>query len=68
MKQAPILYFSAAQVNILSLSIFLAGALDRQVIISTHDERFYKLVSRKIDPQYFNSKFFELGTFGQIKK
>lgn len=103
-KEAPILYFSSAQVNMLSLSIFLAGALeeqgefntifmddpiqhldginllsfidllriittslDRQVVISTHDERFYKLVSRKIDPQYFKSKFIELETFGKLK-
>ncbi|NIK24979.1 AAA family ATPase [Paenibacillus lupini] len=103
-RNAPILYFSSAQVNMLSLSIFLAGALedqgeintifmddpiqhldginllsfidllriistsmDRQVIISTHDERFFKLVNRKIDPKYFKSKFIELETFGKVK-
>ncbi|SHK18817.1 AAA family ATPase [Desulforamulus aeronauticus] len=102
-KEAPILYFSAAQVNILSLSIFLAGALesecnintifmddpiqhldsinmlsfidllrnittslDRQVIISTHDERFFNLVKKKIDPSYFNSKFIKLNSYGSV--
>lgn len=104
-KLAPILYFSAAQVNILSLSIFLAKALlkdqeglntifmddpiqhldnlnilsfidllrtitnniDKQVIISTHNENFYKLIKRKMDPEYTSSKFIELESFGKIK-
>jgi DNA repair protein SbcC/Rad50 len=102
---APILYFSAAQVNILSLSIFLAKALikeqeglntifmddpiqhldnlnilsfidllrtitinlDKQVIISTHNENFYKLIKRKMDPEYTSSKFIELESFGKLK-
>lgn len=101
---APILFFSAAQVNILSLSIFLAKALireeglntifmddpiqhldnlnilsfidllrsitnklDKQVILSTHNENFYKLIKRKMDPKYTKSKFIELESFGKIK-
>lgn len=102
---APILYFSAAQVNILSLSIFLAKALikeedglntifmddpiqhldnlnilsfidllrtitvnlDKQVIISTHNENFYKLIKRKMDPNYTSSKFIEFESFGKLK-
>mgnify|MGYP001034318999 CR=1 FL=1 len=104
-KLAPILYFSSAQVNILSLSIFLARALieeheglntifmddpiqhldnlnilsfidllrtitvhlDKQVILSTHNENFYKLIKRKMDPEFTNSKFIELESFGKIK-
>lgn len=104
-KLAPILYFSAAQVNILSLSIFLAKALikeqeglntifmddpiqhldnlnilsfidllrtitnqlDKQVILSTHNENFFKLIKRKMDPEYTKSKFIELESFGKIK-
>ncbi|MGS2776976.1 AAA family ATPase [Robertmurraya sp. GLU-23] len=104
-KLAPILYFSAAQVNILSLSIFLAKGLimkeeglntifmddpiqhldnlnilsfidllrtitndlDKQVILSTHNENFYKLIKRKMDPSFTKSKFIELESFGKIK-
>lgn len=91
---SPILYFSAAQTNILSLSVFLASALhakddegnpvnvimiddpiqsmdsinilstidllrsiclqfDKQVIISTHDENFFKLLQRKIQHKFW---------------
>jgi DNA repair protein SbcC/Rad50 len=104
-KLAPVLYFSAAQVNILSLSIFLANALlkdqnglntvfmddpiqhldnlnilsfidllrtitnqlDKQVILSTHNENFYKLIRRKMDPDFTKSKFIELESFGKIR-
>lgn len=102
---SPILYFSAAQTNILSLSVFLASALhakddegnpvnvimiddpiqsmdsinilstidllrsiclqfDKQVIISTHDENFFKLLQRKIPTQILGSKFLQLEKFG----
>ncbi|PFW58412.1 hypothetical protein COL13_05955 [Bacillus cereus] len=105
-KLSPILYFSAAQVNVLSLSIFLAKALieeqkglntifmddpiqhldnlnilsfidllrtitvnlDKQVIISTHNENFFKLIKRKMDPDFTSSKFIELESFGKIKR
>jgi DNA repair protein SbcC/Rad50 len=103
---APVLYFSAAQVNILSLSIFLAKALlkkheglntifmddpiqhldnlnilsfidllrtiteklDKQIILSTHNENFYKLIKRKLDPRYTSSKFIEFESFGKIRR
>lgn len=95
--EAPILYLSSAQINILSLSIFLASAientsefntilmddpvqhldglnilsfidliriicfiLDKQVIISTHDQGFFNLCQRKIDADYFSAKYFDL--------
>lgn len=103
----PILYLSSAQVNILSLSIFLAKALqnkdvmintifmddpiqyldsinvlsfidllrsittdkelDRQVVISTHDENFFNLLKKKFDSEYYNSKFIEFESYGQLK-
>ncbi len=103
----PILYLSSAQVNILSLSIFLAKALqnkdvmintifmddpiqyldsinvlsfidllrsittdkliDRQVVISTHDENFFNLLRKKFDPEYYNSKFIEFESYGKLK-
>ena len=105
---APSLYFSTAQLNILSLSIFLAKALnvkdndgnsidcifiddpiqsmdsinilstidlfrsiivnlDKQIILSTHDENFQSLLKKKIPTNLFKSKFFELETFGKVK-
>lgn len=104
---SPILYFSAAQTNILSLSVFLANALHakddkgnsidvilvddpiqsmdsinvlstidllrsiclkfgKQIIISTHDENFFRLLQRKIPSQVFGSKFFQLEKFGVV--
>lgn len=103
----PVLYLSSAQVNILSLSIFLAKALqnkdimvntifmddpiqyldsinvlsfidllrsittdkelDRQVVISTHDENFFNLLKKKFDSEYYNSKFIEFESYGQLK-
>ncbi len=104
---SPLLYFSAAQLNILSLSIFLASALNattpegkpldtiliddpihsmdsinilstidlfriisstlnKQIIISTHDENFYELLKRKIPVESCSSKFLKLTTFGKV--
>ena len=101
----PILYLSSAQINILSLSIFLAKALqkgnsvvdtifmddpvqyldsinilsfidllrvmiskdgiDRQVVISTHDDNFFRLLKKKFDPGFYTSKFIEFETYGK---
>ena len=104
-RVSPILYLSSAQVNILSLSIFLARSLqsndnalntifmddpiqhldsiniltfidllrtittemDRQIILSTHNDSFYRLIKKKIDPEYFNAKYLELETYGILK-
>lgn len=103
----PVLYLSSAQVNILSLSIFLAKALqnkdvmintifmddpiqyldsinvlsfidllrsittdkqlDRQVVISTHDENFFNLLKKKFNPHYYNSKFIAFESYGKLK-
>lgn len=96
-ETAPILYLSSAQVNVLSLSIFLASAIEnteefntilmddpvqhldginilsfidllriisftmnKQIVISTHDQTFYNLCKRKIDSKYFAAKYFDL--------
>ncbi|MNE61269.1 hypothetical protein D3C80_1564710 [compost metagenome] len=103
---APSFHFSSAQLNILSLSIFLARAiharnaetpidtiliddpihsmdsinilstidilrnisnnLNKQIIISTHDENFFRLLKKKIPEQLYNSKFIELETYGKV--
>jgi DNA repair exonuclease SbcCD ATPase subunit len=102
----PSLYLSSAQINILSLSIFLAKALqnkdtmintifmddpiqyldsinvlsfidlirtittdkdiDRQVVISTHDENFFKLLQRKFDTAFYHSKFIRFDSYGKV--
>ncbi|MDX5476731.1 MAG: hypothetical protein LPK00_14455 [Bacillaceae bacterium] len=56
--------------NILSFIDLLrtiTNDLDKQVILSTHNENFYKLIKRKMDPSFTKSKFIELESFGQIK-
>jgi exonuclease SbcC len=104
----PNLYFSTAQLNILSLSIFLAKALNamdnkgkpvdcifiddpiqsmdninvlstidllrsivinfnKQIILSTHDDSFHKLLQRKIPENLFKAKYIELETVGRVK-
>ena len=104
----PTLYFSSAQLNALSLSIFLAKAInvrdpeskkpidsifvddpiqamdsinilsvidllrsiavnfDKQIILSTHDENFYKLLQKKVPNSIFDSKFIELESYGKV--
>lgn len=107
-RTVPSLYFSTAQVNILSLSIFLARALktkdhqkepvdcifiddpiqsmdsinilsfidlfrgitlslDKQLIVSKHEENFHLLLQKKIPSELFKSKFIEFETFGKLK-
>lgn len=100
----PLLYNSSGQISILSLSIFLAKALQtkddldtiflddpiqyldavnilsfidllrtiiaqekRQIVLSTHDKNFYQLLQKKLDSEYYNSKFIELESYGKIK-
>lgn len=106
---SPVIYFSSAQLNILSLSVFLSRAInakdnlgnpldliliddpiqamdsinilsiidllrsislkfDKQIIISTHDENFYRLLQRKIPSTYFDSKFFRLSSYGVVEQ
>ena len=103
---SPVVYLSSAQVNILSLCIFLSKVLSeknttfntifiddpiqhldginllsfidvlrtittdmgRQIVISTHNEQFYKLLKVKMDEKYYPSKFIELTSTGKIKE
>ncbi len=109
-KSTPALYFSSAQINILSLSVFLARALktvnpktnetvkcifvddpiqsmdsinilsfidlfrsltvnlDRQIIVSTHEENFHLLLQKKIPKKLFKSKFIQFETFGKVRQ
>lgn len=103
----PVLYFSAAQVSILSLSIFLAKALlnnnkidtifmddpvqhldsinilsfidlirtiivekkfNKQVVITTNNESFYRLLKLKLNDNYYDSRFIELKSYGVVKQ
>ena len=104
-KMSPVVYLSSAQVNILSLCLFLSKVLSeknttfntifiddpiqhldginllsfidvlrtittdlgRQIVISTHNEQFYKLLKVKMDEKYYPSKFIELTSTGKIK-
>ena len=103
---SPVVYLSSAQVNILSLCIFLSKVLSeknstlntifiddpiqhldginllsfidvlrtittdmgRQIVISTHNEQFYKLLKVKMDERYYPSKFIELTSTGRIRE
>jgi exonuclease SbcC len=102
----PVLFLSAGQVNVLSLSIFLAKAFeygnktietifmddpiqnlsdinvlsfidllrtlisthDKQIVISTHDEKFFRLLQNKLPEEYCNTKYFEFESEGKLKK
>jgi exonuclease SbcC len=105
-KVNPVLFLSAGQVNVLSLSIFLAKAFeygnetietifmddpiqnlsdinvlsfidllrtlisthDKQIVISTHDEKFFRLLQNKLPEEYCNTKYFEFESEGKLKK
>lgn len=57
-------------INILStidLLRSLVANYNKQIILSTHDENFHRLLEKKIPPGYFDSKFIELETFGKVK-
>ncbi|GJM61186.1 AAA family ATPase [Persicobacter diffluens] len=102
----PNLFLSAGQVNILSLSIFLAKAYEygsevistiflddpiqnlsdinilsfidvlrtltqhdnKQIVISTHDEKFFRLLQNKMPEEYCNTKFIEFDAPGVVKR
>lgn len=105
-KLNPLFFLSAGQLNVLSLSIFLAKAFeygnetidtifmddpiqnlsdinvlsfidllrtlisthDKQIIISTHDEKFFRLLQNKLPEEHCNTKYFEFESEGKIKK
>ena len=58
-------------INILAIiELFrsLVANYDKQIILSTHDENFHRLLEKKIPTEYFDSKFIELETFGTVKR
>lgn len=101
----PILFLSAGQVNVLSLSIFLARCFEygnkevktifmddpiqnlsdinvlsfidllrtlitthnKQIVISTHDEKFFRLLQNKLPEEYCSAKYFEFESMGKLK-
>lgn len=105
-KVNPILFLSAGQVNVLSLSIFLARCFEygnkevetifmddpiqnlsdinvlsfidllrtlitthnKQIVISTHDEKFFRLLQNKLPEEYCSAKYFEYESMGKLKK
>lgn len=100
-----VLYLSAGQVNVLSLSIFLAKAIEsgsesistifmddpiqnlsdinilsfvdlirsiivthnKQLVISTHDEKFFSLLKSKLPADRFSALYLELEGYGKLK-
>ena len=65
----PIQYLDS--INVLSFIDLLRTIITkekRQIVISTHDKNFYQLLQKKLDSQYYNSKFIELESYGKIKK
>lgn len=102
----PILFLSAGQVNVLSLSIFLARCFEygnkeietifmddpiqnlsdinvlsfidllrtlittknKQIVISTHDEKFFRLLQNKLPEEYCSAKYFEYESMGKLKR
>lgn len=104
-KVNPILFLSAGQVNVLSLSIFLARCFEygnkeietifmddpiqnlsdinvlsfidllrtlitehnKQIIISTHDEKFFRLLQNKLPEEHCKTKYFEFESMGRLR-
>jgi len=102
----PNLFLSAGQVNVLSLSIFLAKAFEyggdtistifmddpvqnlsdinilsfidllrtlttehnKQIVLSTHEEKFYRLLQNKLPSEYSSSKYLEFESEGKLLK
>ena len=59
-----------SDINILSFIDLIRSMIttyDRQVVISTHDEHFFKLIQHKMPAEAFSAKYLELGNFGKVK-
>lgn len=44
------------------------AAINKQTVISTHDEQFFNLVKSKLAERYFPTKFVEMESYGKIKE
>jgi len=61
---------SMDSINILSFIDLFRGlilSLDKQLIVSTHEENFHLLLQKKIPSNLFKSTFIEFETFGKLK-
>ncbi|MBX9503597.1 hypothetical protein JO408_24460 [Pseudomonas aeruginosa] len=62
---------SMDSINILSTIDILRNIccnLNKKIIISTHDENFFRLLKKKIPENLYNSKFIELETYGKVAR
>lgn len=60
---------SMDSINVLSLiDLFrnISYRLDKQLIVSTHDENFHELLKRKIPSSVFGAKYLKLASFGKV--
>lgn len=60
-----------SDVNILSFIDVLRSLInehDKQIVISTHDEKFFRLLQNKLPEKYCNSKYIEFESEGKLKK
>ena len=65
----PIQYLDS--INVLSFIdlmriIITDKKIDRQLVISTHDENFFRLLKRKFDPDFYAAKFIEFESYGKL--
>ena len=66
----PIQYLDS--INVLSFidllrTIIIDKTLNKQVVISTHDEVFLDLLKKKFDPGFYRARFLEFDSYGKIK-
>ena len=58
-------------INVLSFIDLFRGltlSLNKQLIVSTHEENFHLLLQKKIPSEFFKSTFIEFETFGRLKE
>lgn len=61
---------SMDSINILSFIDLLRMIITntgRQIFISTHDDNLFRLLQKKLPPEYYKTKFLELKSYGQVK-
>lgn len=59
-----------SDINVLSFIDLLRTLIeekDKQIVISTHDEKFFRLLQNKLSQEYFKAKYFELISYGELK-
>lgn len=48
-------------------NIIVSKEVNKQIVLTTNNQTFYGLLKRKLDDEYYNSKFIELESYGKIK-